>query len=162
MKASVKVLTIGKRLVPADQIAFVELFDPAANADFRPEKDFKGRVVLLDRDAVLTEQTPREFAEANDLLLFAEDDVAVSRSIVFKIETFEPTESFKPSKPFKTRIKWSDSAGGDQSKLLLTPAETVIAEILKAKASAAVPPKRAAKRPARGRKGSSRMEAFQN
>jgi hypothetical protein len=162
MNASVKVITIGKRVVSADQIAFIEPFDPAANPEFKPEKDFKGRVVLLDRDAVLTEQTPKDFAEANELLLFAEDDVAVSRTIVFKIETFEPTENFKPSRPFKTRLKWSDAAGVDQSKLLLTSAETVIAEILKAKGESASPLKRAAKRPARGRKGSPRMEAFQS
>src|ERR1700760_4358619 len=58
-----KVITIGKRLVSVDQVAFVEPFDPAANPAFKPEKEFKGRVVLLDRDMLLTEQTPREFAE---------------------------------------------------------------------------------------------------
>jgi hypothetical protein len=44
-----KVVTIGKRLVPAEQIAYVEPFDPSANPEFGPEKDFKGRVVLLNR-----------------------------------------------------------------------------------------------------------------
>src|ERR1700761_779954 len=109
---------------------------------------------------LLTEQTPREFAEANELHLFTEDDVAVNRAIVFKIEVFEPSESFNPSKPYKTRLKWSDASGADQSKLLVTPPETVIAEILKAKVEAPTPApaKRAARRPARGRKGSSRME----
>jgi hypothetical protein len=157
-----KVVTIGKRVVPVEQIAFIEPFDPAANPEFKPEKDFKGRVVLLDRDVVLTEQTPRAFAEANELLLFAQDDVAVSRSIIFKIETFEPSEGFNPSKPYKTRLKWSDATGADQSKLLLTEPETVIAEILQAKVEAPAPAKRVAKRPRRGRKGSPRMEAAQN
>ena len=157
-----KVITIGKRLISADQVAFVEPFDPAANPEFKPEKDFKARVVLLDRDAVLTEQTPGQFAEAHELHLFAEDDVAVNRSIVFKIETFEPTDSFNPTKPYKTRLKWNDASGGDQSKLLVTPPETVIAEILDAKVQAPVQPKRAARRPARGRKGSQRMEAFRS
>lgn len=156
-----KVVTIGKHLVPVEQIAFVEPFDPTANPDFKPEKDFKARVVLLDRDAILTEQTPRAFAEANELHLFADDDVAVNRAIPYKIETFEPTESFKPTKPFKTRLKWSDATGADQSKLLITPPETVIAEILKVKVEAPAPAKRAAKRPARGRKGSARMDGFQ-
>ncbi len=94
-----KVITIGKRLVPADQIAFVEPFDPSANPEFKPEKDFKGRLVLLNRDIVLTEQTPQEFAAEHELHLFTEDSVAVNRAIVFRIETFEPTESFNPTKP---------------------------------------------------------------
>ncbi len=70
-----KVITIGKRLVPAEQVAFVEPFDPSSNPEFKPEKDFKGRVVLLNREIVLTEQTPQEFAAEHDLHLFAEDGV---------------------------------------------------------------------------------------
>jgi hypothetical protein len=110
-----KVITIGKRLVPAEHIAFVEPFDPSANPEFKPEKDYKARVVLLDRDIVLTEQTAQEFAAAHELHLFAEDGVAVSRAIVFKIEMFEPSENFNPSKPYKTRLKWADLAGSEQS-----------------------------------------------
>ncbi|RXG83617.1 hypothetical protein [Bradyrhizobium zhanjiangense] len=53
---------IGKRLVSSEQVAFVEPFDSASNPEFRPEKEFKGRVILLDRDILLTEQTPSEFA----------------------------------------------------------------------------------------------------
>jgi hypothetical protein len=156
-----KVITIGKRLLPADQVVFVEPFEPAANPEFKPEKSFKGRVVMLDRGRVLTEQTPREFAEAHGLHLFAEDDVAVNRAVAFKIEMFEPTESFKPLKPYRTRLKWCDSRGDDQSKLLVAAPETVMAEIFDAKVEA-TPAKRAARRPGRGRKGSPRMEAFQN
>jgi hypothetical protein len=128
-----QVITIGRRLVPAEQIAFVEPFDPSSNPDFRPEKDFKGRLVLLNREIVLTEQTPEELASENGLYLFAEDTVAVNPTIRFKVETFAPTEKFKPSRPFQTRIKWRDLAGDEQSKLLLTAPETVIAEIVKAK-----------------------------
>jgi hypothetical protein len=129
-----KILTIGKRLVPTDQIAFVEPFDPSSNPEFKPEKEYKGRIVLLNRDAVLTEHTPKAFATEFELHLFVEDGVAVNRDIAFKVETFEPTESFKPTKPYQTRLKWRDLAGGEQSKLLVTAAETVIAEILTAKA----------------------------
>jgi hypothetical protein len=157
-----KVITIGKRLVPAEQLAFVEPFDPSGKPEFKPEKDFKGRVVLLNREIVLTEQTPQEFAAEHDLHLFAEDSVAVNRTIRFKIEIFEPTESFKPLRPYKTRLKWSDPAGDEQSKLLVTPPETVIAEILQAKTEPSTPAKRPARRPARGRSGSRRMEAFRN
>jgi hypothetical protein len=157
-----KVITIGKRLVPAEQLAFVESFDPSGNPEFKPEKDFKGRVVLLNREIVLTEQTPQEFALEHGLHLFAVDNVAVNRTIHFKIETFEPTENFKPAKPYQTRLKWSDLAGDEQSKLLVTAPETVIAEILQAKTEPSTPAKRPARRPARGRSGSRRMEAFRN
>ena len=157
-----KVITIGKRLVLAEQVAFVEPFDPSSNPEFKPEKDFKGRVVLLNREIVLTEQAPQEFAAEHDLHLFAEDNVAVNRTLHFKIEIFEPTENFMPTIPYQTRLKWSDLAGDEQSKLLLTAAETVIAEILNAKTETPALAKRPAGRLARGRKGSRRMEAFRN
>jgi hypothetical protein len=156
-----KVITIGKRLVLGEQVAFVEPFE-ASNPEFKPEKNFKGRVVLLDRDMVLTEQTPQEFAAEHELHLFTEDSVAVNRVIPYKIETFEPTEDFKPTKPYQTRLKWRDLDGGGQSKLLVTAPETVIAEILNAKVDLPAQSKRPARRPARGRNGSRRMEAFRS
>jgi hypothetical protein len=161
--SAMTVITIGKRLVPAEQVAFVEPFDPSSNPEFKPEKDFKGRVVLLNREVLLTEQTAQEFAAEHKLHLFPEDSVAVNQSIRFKIEIFEPTENFKPTKPYKTRLKWSDLAGEEQSKLLVTAPETVIAEILQAKVETpAAPAKRSVKRPARGRNGSRRMEGYRS
>jgi hypothetical protein len=35
-----QIITIGKRLVPAEQIALVEPFDPASNPEFKPEKTY--------------------------------------------------------------------------------------------------------------------------
>ncbi|HZR86318.1 MAG TPA: hypothetical protein VFB02_05915 [Bradyrhizobium sp.] len=157
-----KFVTIGKRLVPAGHVAFIEPFERASNPDFKPDKDYQGRVVLLDREMVLTEQTPQAFAAEHGLHLFTEDDVAVSRAIPYKIEVFEPTDSFKPTKPYKTRLKWRDLAGAEQSKLLVTAPETVIAEILQAKVEAPVEAKRPARRAQRGRGGSRRMEAFRS
>jgi hypothetical protein len=159
-----KVITIGKRLIAAAQIAFVEPFDPAANPDFKPEKDFKARIVLLNRDAVLTEDNPAAFAEAHVLHLFKEDDVAVNRAIAYKIESFGPSGSFNPSKHFKTRLKWTDASVADQSKLLVTAPETVIAELLETKAKAPTDKKRTARRPGRGRGrgAASRLEASQS
>ncbi|MCA1363416.1 hypothetical protein I6F14_23730 [Bradyrhizobium sp. IC3069] len=153
-----KVITVGKRLVAVEQVALVEPFDPAAN----PEKDFKARIVMLNRDIVLTEQTPQAFAAEHELHLFTEDGVAVNRAIVFRVKTFEPTESFTPSKPYKTRLKWRDLTGGEQSKLILTTPETVIAELLGAKEELAKAAKQSARRPARGPNGSRRMEAFRS
>ena len=156
------IVTVGKRLVPVDQIAFVEPFDPSSNPEFKPGKEFRGRIVLLNRDAILTEQAVDDFATEHELHLFTEDGVAVNRAIVFKIETFEPTESFKPAKPYQTRLKWRDLAGVEQSKLLVTPPETVIAEILSAKVELVKTAKRPAKRQGRGRSGSRRMDAFRS
>ncbi|WP_316228186.1 MULTISPECIES: hypothetical protein, partial [unclassified Bradyrhizobium] len=142
------------------QVAYVEPFDPAANPEFKPEKEFKARLVLLNRDVVLTEQTVQEFATEHQLHLFAEDSVAVNRTIPFRVESFEQTESFNPSKPYKTRLKWKDPSGGERSKLLLTVPETVITELLEAKAELVKTPKRPSRKPARGRSGSRRMEGF--
>jgi hypothetical protein len=157
---SMKVLTIGKRLVPLEQVACVEPFDPAANPEFKPEKEFKSRLIMLNRDIVLTEQPPQEFATEHGLHLFTEDTVAVNRAIVFRVEIFEPTEGFNPTKPYKTRLKWRDLAGNERSKLLLTDPETVIAELLKSKVETAPAAKRPSRRPGRGRNGSRRMEGF--
>ena len=75
------ILTIGKRLISLDQIAYVEPFDPAANPEFKPDKNFKARLVLLNRDVVLTESSPKEFSDANGFHLLEEDNVAVSPSL---------------------------------------------------------------------------------
>lgn len=43
------VITLGKRLLPVEQIALVEPFAPSSNPNFKPEKEFKARIVLLSR-----------------------------------------------------------------------------------------------------------------
>lgn len=83
-----------------------------------------------------------------------------SASPPIRIETFELTESFNPARPYKTRLKWRDLAGGEQSKLLLTTPEIVIAELHGVKEELAKATKLPARCPARGRTGSRRMEGF--
>jgi hypothetical protein len=125
------VITLGRKLVPVEQIALVEPFDPAANPQFRPERPFKARAVLLNRETVLTESTPQEFAEANGFRMLADDKVATNPAVTFRVETFAATEGFKPAKPYRTRLRWRDPDGNDQSKLLVTKPETVIAVALR-------------------------------
>jgi hypothetical protein len=125
------IITIGKRPVPLEQIALVEPFEPSSNPNFKPERDYKGRVLLLNRDSILTEQTPVSFAEQHAFEWLADDQIALNRLIPFKVETFEPREGFTPTRPFKTRLKWRDSSGLDQSKLLLTEPLTVAALMVK-------------------------------
>jgi hypothetical protein len=136
------VITLGKRLVPVEQIVFVEPFDPASNPEFKTEKLFKARVTLLNRESVLAEITPQEFAEAHGLRMLTDDNIAVNPAIAFRVETFAPTETFKPEKAYVTRLKWRDLEGIEQSKLLLTPPESFIALVWRGE------------EPAAGRKGS--------
>jgi hypothetical protein len=70
------VITIGRDLIPVEQIAYVEPFEPPANGQFRPDQPYKGRVVLLNRETVLTEIPPPDFAEAHGFRLLREDNVA--------------------------------------------------------------------------------------
>jgi hypothetical protein len=146
------VITVGKRLLPLEQIALVEPFDPKSNPEFKPEKEFKARVVLLNRDTVLTESPPQEFAAAQGFRLLTEDNVAANPAIAFSVESFEPTQSFKPAKPYRTRLKWRDHEGNEQSKLLLTKPETVLSLVLRRADAAPSTDKKAAKRPPRARK----------
>lgn len=44
--------------------------------------------------------TPEAFATEHSLRLLADDNVAVGQSIAFRVETFTPTETFKPSKAY--------------------------------------------------------------
>jgi len=44
------VITIGRELVPVEQIAYVETFEPALNGQRKSEKAYKNRVVLLMAD----------------------------------------------------------------------------------------------------------------
>jgi hypothetical protein len=120
------VVTIGKRLIPLDQIAFVEPFDPTRNPNFKPSKEFKTRLVLLNREIVLAEEKPRAFADSHGMRFLEEDQVGINPTIGFRIETFEATEDFKPEKPFQSRLKWRDSAGMEQSKLLLAKPESLV------------------------------------
>jgi len=43
-----QIVTIGETLIPAEQIAFVESFDPASYPGSKSDKAFKGRIVLLN------------------------------------------------------------------------------------------------------------------
>lgn len=152
------IITIGRRLVPAEQIAFVEPFDPASNPQFKPEKEFKARLVLLNRDTILLEISPQDFSEAHGFHLLAEDTIAVNPSIAFRVETFTPTEKFKPEKGYRARIKWRDLDGNEQSKLLVMEPETVVLELTRRGAKRTAESKGSPQRPARTRRVSRNAE----
>jgi hypothetical protein len=147
------VITIGKRLIPAEQIALVEPYEPGANSRIQTDRNFLARVVLINRDSVLIEQPAQAFAEANGFRRLELDNVATNPAVRFQVESFEPTEGFRPSKPFETRLLWRDLDGNQQSKLLLTDPQTVLAAILAepggAEAERQRKPRRAPRRKAR-------------
>lgn len=120
-------VTIGRRLIPLDHIALVEPFDPASHPDMKTDKDFKARVVLIDRQSVLMEDAIETFAAAHEFRLLVADQVITNPSFRFAVEAFAPSEGFEPTKPFKTRLSWHDLDGNTQSKLLLSEPETVLA-----------------------------------
>ncbi len=120
-------IIVGKRLIPREHIAFIEPYDPSANPRFQTSRDFKGRVVMVNRDSILIEEMPQAFAEANGFRMLPIDKVATNPAIHFRVETFVPAEGFTPAKAFATRLLWRDLDGNDQSRLLLSEPETVLA-----------------------------------
>src|SRR5260370_37997929 len=145
------VITIGPELIPVEQIAYIEPFEPSGNGQFKPDKPYKGLVVLLNRETVLAETTPAEFAETNGFHLLPEDNVATNPLITFRVRRFEPTEDFKPTKPYQTRLIWRDPDGNSRHKLLLTKAEMVIAIALRGETEPGNERKARPRRPAQSR-----------
>jgi hypothetical protein len=129
------IIAIGRKRFPIDEIALVEPFEPPAEQSprFTSDKDFKARVVLIDRYNVLTEDTVEAFAEANKFRRLPDDNVATNPAVRFRVETFEPSEGFQP-RNYQSRLKWRDQDGNEQSKLSLTKPETVIAVVLRGQA----------------------------
>ncbi|MGY3235624.1 hypothetical protein ACVWZ4_003833 [Bradyrhizobium sp. USDA 4472] len=58
------IITVGKRLVPIEDIAIVEAFEARDDPSLRSSKEFRARVVLVDRESLLIEQTQEAFAKA--------------------------------------------------------------------------------------------------
>ncbi|WP_234686102.1 hypothetical protein [Bradyrhizobium monzae] len=99
------VIRISKHLIPIEQIALFEPFVPPANP-LRSEREFKARVVLLDRNSVLSEETPEQLADDHGFRFLAADRAAANPAISFRVETFVPAENFTPSKAYTSRLAW--------------------------------------------------------
>src|SRR5262249_2295487 len=145
-------ITVGRRLFPREHVAFVEPYDPNANPDFQTSREYKGRLVMVNpRESFLTEETPQAFAEANGFRMLEKDGMGINPALHFRVESFAPSDGFNPTKPYATRLLWRDLDGKDQSKLLVTPPETVLAVAVRGNADALTAPD-PAQRPSR-RKG---------
>ena len=150
-------IIIGKRLVPRDQIALVEAYEPSERNPLQTTRLFQGRVILVSRDSVLIEQTPEAFSEASGLRMLDADRTGINATIAFRVETFAPAPDFTPIKPYVTRLKWRDPRdGNDHSKLLLTPPEAVLSAVTgKSPESKLPPPRGNGSRPRRARSSTS-------
>jgi hypothetical protein len=125
-------INIGRRLIPLEQIALVEPFEPSAENPLRSDREFKSRIVLLNRDSVLAEIDSLTFAEQHGFRVLEEDAVASNPALhSFAVEAFQPSADFQPSKPFRSRLVWRDRDGNTQSKLLLSGPETVLASVVR-------------------------------
>jgi hypothetical protein len=124
-------ITIGKRLVPLEHIALFEPFDPANQQKMRSDKPFQTRIVLVNRESVLTEEALSALAEQNGFRMLAEDNVAANPAVLFSVEAFEASGDFQPTKPYRSRLLWRDPTGKAQSKLLLTAPEDVLALVVR-------------------------------
>jgi hypothetical protein len=124
-------VTFGKRLVPVEQIALIEPFDPLANPKMQSGRPFKARVVLLNRDSILSEESPATFAEKHGFRFLPEDGVYTNPALQFGVEVFEPAGDFQPTKRYLSRLGWRDLDGNTHSKLLLTEPDDVLAIVVR-------------------------------
>ena len=122
---------IGRRLVPVDQVALVEEYQPGSSSRIQTSREFKARVVLINRDSILTEETVEAYAADKGFSVIPCEGVAINPRVRFRVETFEPAKGFTPTRPYRTRLIWSDLDGNDQSKLLLAEPEPVLDITLK-------------------------------
>ncbi|HEY7387096.1 MAG TPA: hypothetical protein VH640_01215 [Bryobacteraceae bacterium] len=121
-------VTIGNRLIPLEHIVAVEPFDPETQLPIPSERSFHARVLLLNRDNFLMEETVEAFSKKHGFLFLAEDQISVNAvDVHFSVETFVPKAGFQPTKDYRSRLIWTDLDGERQSKLLLTPPDTVLA-----------------------------------
>jgi hypothetical protein len=125
------VVRVSKRLIPVERIALFEPFVISTDQTLRSTKEFRTRIVLLDKVSVLAEETPEQLGVAHRFRMVATDRVATNPAVHFQVETFEPAEHFKPTRPFLSRLSWQDQDGNTQSKLLLAPPETVLAVVVR-------------------------------
>ncbi len=74
------ILSIGKRLVPLEHIVLVEPFDPSTQTRMQSDKPFQTRVVLLDRENLLSEQALATFVDKHGFRRVSEDGVTTPTS----------------------------------------------------------------------------------
>jgi hypothetical protein len=64
-----------------EQIALVEPFEPSPENPLRSWREFRSRIVLLNRDSVLAETETSVFAEQNGFRVLEADSVATNPAV---------------------------------------------------------------------------------
>lgn len=123
-------IKVKNRLIPLEHIALFEPFDPTTQSLLNSDREFRSRILLIDRDSVLSEQSRDDLAESYRFRMLKEDGIALNPSVRFSVEAFVPNEGFKPTKAFKSRLTWKDQDGEQQSKLLLTLPEDALEVVM--------------------------------
>lgn len=149
------IVTIGKRLIPLSEIALIEAYDPATSK-VTSDRPFKARIVRIDRESVLAEDTPESLAATHGFRVIEDESVAINPSVRFMVEHFAPAEDFKPKRAYRSRLVWRDQDGNTQSKLMLSEAEDLVVLV---SGDAVRPPVESRKPVARRRRGLSRRAA---
>lgn len=147
-----KIFTIGKRSVPLAQFAYVEPADLGSNTKVKSDKEVKSRAVLTNRDTVLTEMSPLQFAEDHGMKILTEDQLALnSDHVVFRVETFEPTEKFQAG-TVSVASELASPGGAEHSRLLLMEPAVLATMAANQSADYELSSNRLPQRPARGRR----------
>lgn len=120
-------IQIGKRLIALEQIALVELYLPDANKPLQSKKAFQSRIVMIDKRSILSEEPVATFVSEHAFRTIAADGIATNPALTYWIECFEPDDTFRPDKPFQSRLLWRMPNGMAHSKLLLAAPETALA-----------------------------------
>lgn len=118
---------VGKRLIPAAHIVLIEPVDPAALERLESQRNFQTRLTLLDRSSVLLEEGLLEFAKTHALKEVGDDGIAINPAVAFRIEAFEPSGDFQPTKPYRSRLLWRDPHGQTHNRLMVTEPEKLLA-----------------------------------
>jgi hypothetical protein len=151
------VIQVARKILPIEQVVLIEPFVPPSDTPLRTTKEFLSRIVLLDRVSVLSEESPEDLTRSNGFRFVTIDRVGTNPAILFRLETFMPTDLFNPTRPYQSRLIWKDSEGNDRSKLMLAPPDALLAVVIRGE----VDPQGviAGNSPARRRKTSNRRRA---
>lgn len=120
-----------RHVLAIEQIALFEPFVAPSDPPLATDKKFASRIVFLDRSSVLSEETPEALSDAYGFRMVVADRVDTNPTVSFKVETFEPTENFAPSRPFSSRLCWKDQRGVTQSKLMVSSPESLVAIVVR-------------------------------
>lgn len=129
-------VTIAKRLIPLEHIALLEPFSADELSRIKTDRPFKTRVVLLNRESVLSEEELEAFAAKYGFRMLLNEGIAANPLVAFSVEAFEPQEGFSPTKPYRSRLMWKDQTGEGQSRLLLAGPQDVLTVIVRGQAGA--------------------------